>query len=106
MNNHHKPVTNDSLTKFKKWVDEMICKHYADRLSNLEVPAIELNRGSKNIRVVLRGSSWCFIEIETGKIMKAASWKSPEPKRYERGNVNDPESWKKWLDPYGPKGLK
>lgn len=32
-------------------------------------------------------SIYCFINKATGGIIKAATWKAPEPKKYERGNI-------------------
>jgi len=48
--------------------------------------------GKKFIRLVKRHgvsvSVYCFIEVETGNILKPASWKAPEPKRHPRGNIH------------------
>lgn len=32
-------------------------------------------------------SVYAFIKKENGAIVKPASWKAPEPKQYERGNI-------------------
>lgn len=32
-------------------------------------------------------SVYCFIRKSDGAIVKAASWRAPEPKKYERGNI-------------------
>ena len=32
-------------------------------------------------------SAYAFINKETGGIIKCASWRQPEPKQYERGNI-------------------
>lgn len=33
-------------------------------------------------------SAWCFVEVETGLILKAASWKTPA-KNFSRGRLED-----------------
>lgn len=33
-------------------------------------------------------SAWCFVEVETGLILKAASWKAPA-KNFSRGSLED-----------------
>jgi hypothetical protein len=54
---------------------------------------IELEAGSKNIRVVHQGggsrSVYCF--VATGNILKAAGWKAPA--KGARGNIYKPESY-------------
>ena len=67
------------------------------------------SQGVKNLRIVqrreaelCRGSEsvYCFIDKETGDILKAASFKSAA--KGARGNIFDPESYKDArTDPYG-----
>ena len=48
-------------------------------------------RGRKYDRIVRQShgsrSAYAFIDKITGGIIKCASWKQPEPKKYERGNI-------------------
>lgn len=63
-----------------------------------------LEPGTKNIRVVsclVAGTSrtvYCFIEKETGDILKAAGWKKAA--KGIRGNIFNPESYAN-ADPHG-----
>ena len=67
------------------------------------------SQGAKNIRLVqhrtaqslIGGDSvYCFVEKETGNILKAASYKAAD--KGARGNIFDPESYKDArIDPYG-----
>ena len=43
--------------------------------------------GSRQWRVAGDDGVFCFIECSTGKIMKAESWRAPDRKRHDRGNV-------------------
>lgn len=54
---------------------------------NLKLNAWKISKGSRNDKIIRDRSVYCFVEKETGKIMKAASWNAPDPKRYERGNI-------------------
>lgn len=96
----HQPVDASAIDRFMDWLKEMSRKYYEQHYPNLDIPAFRADWGKRNIRIVhlnregeKYGSVYCFVEIETGKIMKAGSYKAPEPKRYERGNVNNPETW-------------
>ena len=57
---------------------------------------------SKIVRVSATGqimSVHCFVENETGNIMKAASFKSPA--KHARGNINDADGGASAMSPYG-----
>lgn len=57
---------------------------------NLEPATFEVHSGrvfDKVVRVDNGHSVYCFINKTTGGIVKAASWKAPEPKKRERGNI-------------------
>lgn len=103
---NHKPVTDETLATFLAYLVEQHAEYMASRFPSLPLEEFSVKMGSKNIKIVKGGGVFCFVEKATGKIMKAATWKAPEPKRYERGNVNDPEGWAKWIGPYGPAYLK
>jgi hypothetical protein len=51
--------------------------------------------GKKYVRIVnqdtVSRSAWAFVDIATGDILKAASWKVPA--KHSRGNIYKPESW-------------
>lgn len=59
--------------------------------------SMSLEPGSKNIRVVcitgggVSASAYCFIEKETGTILKTAGWKMPA--KGARGNIFNPETY-------------
>ncbi len=66
------------------------------------------SQGAKNTRLVQRrtapfiagDSVYCFVEKETGNILKAASYKAAA--KGARGNIFDPESYKDArIDPHG-----
>jgi len=112
VNTIHKTVDTAALERFVDWVREMKRRDMEERYPNLEAPEFEIRPGRVNAKIVETqpgqpgGSVFCFVDMATGKIMKAASWNAPDPKRYERGNVNNPEGWSSWVTPYGPKYLK
>ena len=57
---------------------------------------------SKIVRVRASGevsSVHCFVENETGNILKAASFKSPA--KHARGNINDADGGASAMSPYG-----
>ena len=63
--------------------------------------------GKRNVRIVecegqQKRGVYAFVELETGKIMKPAGYKAPEPKRHERGNIFRPNP----LEGCGPHGVE
>lgn len=47
--------------------------------------------GAKYWRVVRGSSAWCFVDRDTGDILKADGWKKPA--KGARGSVLKPETW-------------
>lgn len=109
----HRPVGDPEIDRLVDWLKEMTRRYYAEHYSNLPAPVFEVHKGTVNTKIVKKnrpedkgGSVYCFIENATGKIMKAATYKAPDPKRYERGNVNNPETWQNCCQPHGIVYLK
>lgn len=65
---------------------------------------LEVETGRKYVKLVSNRSGsrsvWCFVEKETGDILKAASWKAPA--KHSRGNVKDKTSYSSypWTGPH------
>lgn len=108
METTHKPVGEAEIRTLVDFISKMVREYYQKNYTNLPIPIFEVHTGTVNTKIVRRdhpevkgGSVYCFIENATGKIMKAASYKAPEPKKYERGNVNNPETWSNCCTPHG-----
>ena len=72
-----------ALTKF-------VGVHFSERLSNLTPPTFEALVGRKNAKIVKVENGraeyvHCFIDLATGDVLKAASWKAPA--KHSRGNI-------------------
>lgn len=65
--------------------------HYKRAFPGNSPPVISTTRGPRYVRVVktIDGSKsvYCFVEIGTGNILKAAGWKTPA--LHSRGNIFD-----------------
>ena len=76
-------VTAERLSQFINNLSALYAQYYADNGFTFEAPpTFDAQNGSKNIRIVQRranggGSAYCFIEKDTGNILKAAGWKAP-----------------------------
>lgn len=66
-------------------------EHIKKDFPNLKPSAFYVMVGRVFDRVVRDGSGsrsvFCFIRKSDGAIIKAAGWKAPEPRHYERGNI-------------------
>lgn len=82
-----------ALARFLGECQEMINAYYERSLKNLTPPSLTIEPGSRYIRVVKNDSHgtsrsvYCFVDKNTGDILKAASWKAPA--KGVRGNVTD-----------------
>jgi len=74
---------------------------------NLNPDTLEVKRGSKYIRVFFNNGSqsfcYCFVEIETGKLYKPATYKAPA--KHARGSIYG-ENQLEGCTPYGMAYLK
>jgi len=91
-----RPSFDEALVNFVRLLNEAMGRHHAAAFPNstLKPYVFKIDgAGRKQVRIIHTreeahtGSCYCFVEVETGKIMKPAGWKTPEPKRYERGNI-------------------
>jgi len=66
------------------------------------------SKGSKFVRIVREGgcqrSVHCFIDRQTGDVLKAAGWKAPA--KHARGNLFDAKQGLGLMGPYGPAYLR
>jgi len=80
----------DALTNFLFLLEKREKEHYARMFPNLTPGRFEVDRGrkfDKIVHITNQTSVYAFIKKENGAILKAASWRAPEPKQYERGNI-------------------
>lgn len=109
MTTYTKDVVLAQVALFVTALQKLFDDSYAD--SPLSAPRAEVLIGTKNIKVVraeydksgvrYTASAHCFIDIETGNILKAASWKVPA--KGVRGNIftDDNYSIGKGVGEYG-----
>lgn len=100
-------TTTEKLQSFCEYVQGVIHRAYPETYPESCKETVRFNQGKKNAKIILVDSKgkdrsvYCFVEIVSGKVMKAAGWSAVEPKRHERGNINDPSSWAAWIGPHG-----
>jgi len=79
-----------ALTKFLVELTKREKRHINDNYTNLTPARFAVVFGRKFDKVLKISNSstvFAFIKKNNGAILKPASWKSPEPKQYERGNI-------------------
>lgn len=86
------PVTDARLNEFIGNLSKMYAEHWIARGYTFEAPpTFRASKGAKNIKIITErgggngGSVYCFIEKDTGNILKAASWQAPA--KGERGSI-------------------
>lgn len=66
-------------------------------------PKITYEAGRKFVRIVSEThgsrSAFCFVEIETGDVLKCAGWKAPA--KGKRGNIFNPDNGMTAISAYG-----
>ena len=91
----HEPraVTDADLAEWVAKVHEMRETHRLAKFPNLDPDSLTIERGRKYARIVTNGtgnrggnrSVYCFVRLDNGDILKAATWKAPA--KYARGNI-------------------
>ncbi|AXH72695.1 MAG: hypothetical protein [Caudoviricetes sp.] len=88
---------NYSIHEIEEWARDQQEKIRAKNANAPGLSEIEfvVQPGKKNVRVVKyvygQGSVWCFIEMATGNILKAAGFKAPA--KGARGHISENRVW-------------
>lgn len=56
-----------------------------ENFKNLPVPFLQVEEGSRYVKIIRGTSVYCFIDKTNGDVLKAASWKAPA--KHARGNI-------------------
>ena len=83
---------------FKKYMDKV----FPDYPLPIDEFSYKVNK--KYIRVVCGGSVHCFVNLENGDVLKAASWSAPA--KIARGNIFDDNNGLGSMGEYGPAYLR
>jgi hypothetical protein len=93
-----------ALNLFLTGAQGIIDSYYAANFPNVEKPNLVVQIGAKNVKVInqkrgVNESVYCFIDIATGNVLKAAGWKAPA--KGARGNIYSPQNGTEGVDAYG-----
>ena len=92
---------------FEKWFKQCQALYVSDGRDKLNYN-LTYKFGRKYISIIaLTGNQkmqWGFVDMETGNILKAASWKSPA--KHARGNIFDKDGGMKFINWTGPMYLE
>lgn len=101
-----KRSTIDITTKNFKLFFNGCIKIYTDAMKGVKGKheKFSFSQGKRFIKVIRGDSVHCFIDRDTGDVLKAASWKAPA--KHARGNINDKKHGIEMMEQYGPKHLK
>lgn len=78
----------DAIETFVKLWQYRFDAYFADHYKNLEPPKLTIQYGSKNAKIVRTDGQTSvagFVDLKTGDVLKAASWRAPA--KHARGNV-------------------
>ena len=102
-----KTMTNfeETLSNYVYYIQKLINANYAENLKNLTAPVVKVKKGRRFMKVVRGSSVHSFVEIKTGNVYKAASYKAAEM-NHVRANIYDYESLKRGVDDHGAAYLR
>lgn len=98
------------LATFIEGCERIYTAHMERHFPNNQRDTFEHTTGKKFVRVVRKdgyhggGSVHCFVDIETGDVLKAASW--AKPAKHARGNIFDDHNGLANMNEYGPAYLR
>lgn len=85
----------ETLSNYVYLIQRINNDYYAKHLKNLAFPSIEIKKGRRFMKIVSKSdnseSVHSFVEIETGNVYKAASYKQPEL-NHVRANIYNYDS--------------
>lgn len=94
-----------ALGRFTEGAQKIYADYVAKNFPTLTADPIECQWLQKRVRVVRKnGGVICFVDFETGDVLKAAGWKAPA--KWARGNIYDADNGLKTFGPYGPAYLR
>ncbi len=85
-------LSMDFDTAFATWLTSaqaIVDEHMSTKFPTLAREVLTTTQGKRYIKVVKRGSVFCFVDKTDGNVYKAASWKAPA--LHARGNIFTPE---------------
>ena len=85
--------TEAALAQFIQKAQAMLDEYMAKRFAILGRKVLSVEKGRKYARVVVQyadprfggRSVYCFVDLQTGAVLKAASWKAPA--KHARGSI-------------------
>jgi len=103
------------ILDFTDRVDAMLKKNYETMGYDFAVPGVIVKFGRKNAKLIsteihkgtteqTQRSVFCFVEMATGNILKAASWNAPA--KHARGNITNEFGGMTSVGPYGANYMK
>ena len=92
------------ITSFAERVTKLRTDYFRERYpdtfaAGLSKPEITVTFGAKYAKLISDNSVFCFVEIATGNVRKAASFKTPA--KGVRGNITDASGGMDSVTPYG-----
>jgi hypothetical protein len=101
-------ILKRSVVQYVDFVEKEVSKYMSNRFPNLSPTTFKIDWGKRYARIVASQgpsvSAFGFIDLESGDILKAASWK--QPAKNARGNVEERNTWARSFGPYGIASLK
>ena len=106
-------MTQDFRTALVKFVSETAQNVILDEFTRLgysNPPKLTITEGRKFTKIIREESNggqksvFCFVDNETGDILKPASWKVPA--KHPRGNILNPDNGREAVTPWGIRYLK
>lgn len=102
---------NPSRRDFRKSLDSFYegCRRIAEDYRLRNFPSLQpsewhIQELVKRWRIIKSGSVHCFVDKETGDVLKPASWSKPA--KHARGNIFDEHNGLAKMGPYGPAYLR
>ena len=96
----------DQIEKFVTECQKLIDKHAVEQQMMLSKSTLSIEWGKKYAKIVASSLSqksvYCFVDLSTGDVFKAASWSRPA--KHVRGNIEGDVS--SFMTPYGAAYLK
>ncbi len=92
--------TRDRFVGYIEKLNENLAAYYEGKFTHVKTPEVTVEFGRKYAKVIVGDSVHTFVNITTGEILKAASYKAPA-KNGVRGSIFAEDFGMSCVGPYG-----
>ena len=94
-----KAIMKEMVTDFVAKLQVKLTEYYTKKFPTLTEGKLEVKFGRRYAKLSTQSSVYCFVDMTSGDVLKAATWRAPA--KHARGNLFAPDGGMGCMGPYG-----